>query len=1145
MQNILENNKYNKTIFILLKLSHSIIDFFIFLMVFFTIFKNFSGNEAYWVSMVSFVSFTAPYIVFSALNGSLVDKISCIKTLKISALISFCLVIVTKYFFSLNIISVLFLLLFLLGANRALFTTSLLSFLSNKLKNENKGEMITINQGISFLVLLVVMQIIFFNKDVIFITLAFNSILFIASIIVLISSLLLKNDLPQNSKVQIDFLPIAIFKSFEKMRRHGGIKLSLYALSAFWSVISIFCFVMVYRFAFDIISLDFLLTLMSLLFLGGMISSLATSCLFKGRVELGVIPLGAILTSISILSFSFFEPDSAINYFLSFLIGFSLSFFILPTLGYVQNKIPNKNLGRFNATILMMTVFFTFIVVGAFIVVGFAFGVSDKIILRLVSVVSVILTIFACIALPKLFVRCVVWVLVNSVYRLKLIGIENIPRKGGAILVCNHLSYLDPFIIMASISRSVRFLIYDSIYNLKYVKPIAKVLRAIPIPEKCTKDSVRALEEASKAVRKGEIVVIFAEGQVSRVGNMLPFTAGFTRIAKKTNVPVIPICLDRVWGSSWILNDGKFKRSMPKELPYPLTILIGAPIKERANAYKVRRAVQELGAEATKYKKEVFQLLHTSFIRSAKKKPFKKIIMNATGLSLNYVMTLGMALLISRKLKKEFKDDKFVGIMIPPSVEGVLVNIALYFIGKIPVNLNYTAGNDFLLSVEKQTGMKKIITAKKVLEKLNKEKIDSMIFLEELLADVKKSEKIKYILYAFLLPQFLIEKIFLTKRPSRYDMATIIFSSGSTGDPKGVMLSHDNITSDIESMLSTVHFYSNDGIVGILPFFHSFGFAVTLWLPLLRGFKTCYHSNPLDANVIGSMIEKEKLTILVATGMFMSTYIRKCKEEQFKTLRFVVAGAEKLQKKIAEDFTNKFGLRIYEGYGCTELSPVASVNLFNASGYWKEQKGVKDGTVGRPMSQICAKIISLETGEELGPNEEGMLYIKGPNVMMGYYGKPELSAEVLKDGWYVTGDIAICDEEGFIKIVDRVSRFSKIAGEMVPHIKAEEAIQEIYGEAERCCVVTGVSDGKKGEKLVVLHTIDNIDTKEITKKLQSMGLANLWIPKPDDYRKIDNFPVLSTGKLDLRGVKKLAKELFDEDKEQVIEKNLKNNENNM
>ena len=1116
---------FDKFSFISLKFLHSLFDFLIFVSIFFYISGRFEGVNEFWITMLAFVSFCVPYVLFASFNGSFVDKYSSVKAFKLSSIVLVCVAFCLNYFFSLESISALFILLFILGANRSLYVTSNYVFLRERFGDDERGKAMSLNQGLSFFALICVVLLgLYENSSVT------SGILMVVGILNLIISFCLKDtkdkDNDSSNRVKLEYFPFSIFKTFEKMKRHSGINISIYAMSAFWAVISIFCFVMIYKTCMGIIGIEAFPKVMALLFLGGIVSAIATSYLFKGRVELGAIPLGAVCASVSLFCFSFLSPNGLFNYFLTFLMGFSLSFFILPTYAYVQSKIPYKQAGRYNATILMITVFCASIVVGLFVFVGFALGFKDNLILRIVSIVSLGLTIHACVRLPKLFLRCVVWVLVNIIYKLKIVGVENIPQKGGAIIVCNHLSYLDPFIVMASISRSVRFLVYDSIYNLKYIKPIAKILRAIPIPEKCTKDSVLALREAANAVRKGEIVVIFGEGQVSRVGNMLPFTAGFTRISKMTNAPVIPMYLDRIWGSSWILNDGKFAKSMPKELPYPLTILVGKPIAERTNAYKIRQAVQELGAEASKYKKEVFQLLHTSFIRTAKKRPFKKVMSNATsGLTLNYMMTLGMSLLISRKLKDEFKNDKFVGVMIPPSVEAVLVNIALYFIGKVPINLNYTAGNDFLEAAQKQTGMKKIITAKKVLEKLNKEKMDSMLFLEEMLAGVKKSEKIKYILIALLTPRILIEKIFLTKRPSRHDIATIIFSSGSTGDPKGVMLSHDNITSNIESMLSAVDFCSKDGLVGILPFFHSFGFSVTLWLPLLRGFQICYHSNPLDAATVGSMIEKNNLTVLVATGIFMAAYIRKCEASQFKSLRFVITGAEKLQRKIAEDFEAKFGLKIYEGYGCTELSPVASVNLFNASGYWKEQIGVKDGTVGRPLPQICAKITSLDTGEELGPNEEGMLCIKGANVMMGYYGKPDLTKEVLKDGWYLTGDIATCDKDGFIKIVDRVSRFSKIAGEMVPHIKAEELIQDIYGGSDRCCVVTGVPDGKKGEKLVVLHTMENIDPKEIVKELQKKGLANLWIPKPEEFYKVEGFPILGTGKLDLRGIKKLALEV--------------------
>ncbi|MGI6680141.1 MAG: MFS transporter [Bdellovibrionota bacterium] len=1109
---------FNKISFILLKFFHSIFDFLIFITVFFYISGRYSGEDEFWITMLAFVSFCVPYLIFAAFNGSFIDKYSSVKAFRASSIVMLFLSLSVNYFFSLESVSALFILLFLVGANRSLYVASNFVYLSERFKDYDKSKAFIANQGLSFLALITILFL-GAEKEPFFV----RSVLISVSFLTVIISFLQKDVKQIETKhIKIDYFPLSIFKTFEKMKRHFGINISIYALSSFWALISIFCFVLVYRTCLGMSNINTLLQTLALLSLGAIVSGIATSFLFKDKVELGVIPLGAFCSSVSLFCFSFLSPDGIFYDLLTFLMGFSLSFFILPTYGYVQSKIPYRQSGRYNAAILMITVFSASIVVGLFVFAGFALGFTDKSILRVVSILSLGLTVHAAFLLPKLFLRCLVWALVNIVYKLKIIGIENVPKKGGAIIVCNHMSYLDPFIIMASMTRSVRFLIYDSIYNLKYVKPIAKILRAIPLPEKGSRETVLAFREAANAVKKGEIVVIFAEGQVSRVGNMLPFTSGFTRISKMTKAPVIPMYLDRIWGSSWILNDGKFAKSMPKELPYPLTIVVGTPIKERTDTYRIRRAVQELGADASKYKKEVFQLLHTSFIRSAKRKPFRKVAINATGLSLNYITILGMSLLISRKLKNELKNDKFVGIMIPPSVEAALVNISLYFIGKIPINLNYTAGNDFLLSVEKQTGMKKIITAKKVLEKLNKEKLDSMFFLEELLSGVKKSEKIKYVLYALLIPRILIEKIFLVKRPSRHDMATIIFSSGSTGDPKGVMLSHDNITSNIESILSAVEFNSSDGLVGILPFFHSFGYTVALWLPLLRGFKICYHNNPLDATTVGNMVKEHKLTVLVATGIFMATYIKKCDVEQFKSLRFVIAGAEKLQRQIAKDFEEKFGLKIYEGYGCTELSPVAAVNLFNADGYWKEQIGEKSGTVGRPMPQICAKITSLETGEELGPNEEGMLWIKGPNVMMGYYGKPELTKEVLKDGWYSTGDIAICDRDGFIKIVDRVSRFSKVAGEMVPHIKSEELIQEIYGSTERCCVVTGVPDGKKGEKLVVLHVMEDIDPKEISKELQARGLANLWIPKPEEYYKVDAFPVLSTGKLDLRGVKKLA-----------------------
>jgi acyl-[acyl-carrier-protein]-phospholipid O-acyltransferase/long-chain-fatty-acid--[acyl-carrier-protein] ligase len=722
--------------------------------------------------------------------------------------------------------------------------------------------------------------------------------------------------------------------------------------------------------------------------------------------------------------------------------------------------------------------------------------------------------------------------IIRIVYKLKIIGLENIPKDGGAILVCNHVSYLDPLILSASMNRPVRFLVYDAIYNTWFVKPIAKAVKAIPIPAKCNRDSVRALDMAADAVKNGELVVIFAEGHVQRVGTMLSFTTGFNRIRRESNAPIIPVYIDRVWGTNWVFFEGKFHCNMPKELPYPMTVAFGEPIKEECSAYKIRRIVQELGADVAPYKKEVFQVLHLAFLRTAKRAPFRKAMANATGRSLNYMQVLGMSLLSAKILKQTIppSESKFVGIMLPPSVEAVLINIALYFIGKIPVNLNYTASDKFLLSVEKQTGMQTIVTSKKFLEKLNKQALPSMLFLEDLLGGLSTWEKLKHVSIALLMPQFLIKKLYLTEKPSRYDLATLVFSSGSTGEPKGVMLSHDNIASDIESFLASLHIGRKDTLIGILPFFHSFGFTVCLWLPLLSGAKVVYHFSPFDASTIGQAMEDHKVTLIVGTPTFFAAYTKKCTKEQFSYLRLAIAGAEKLKKGVAVDFYDKFGINIHEGYGCTELSPVVSVNLKDVSGYWKGQLGYKEGTVGRPMPQIAAKILDVDTGEELEANQEGLLYIKGSNVMMGYLGREDLTREVMKDSWYCTGDIAMCDDEGFIKITDRLSRFSKIAGEMVPHIKAEELFHELLDKSERVCVVTGVPDGKRGERLVVLHLLDEIDPRHLSKLMSEHGLPNLWIPKPEDYYRVEEMPLLGSGKLDLRKAKQMALELASQKK---------------
>jgi acyl-[acyl-carrier-protein]-phospholipid O-acyltransferase/long-chain-fatty-acid--[acyl-carrier-protein] ligase len=316
-----------------------------------------------------------------------------------------------------------------------------------------------------------------------------------------------------------------------------------------------------------------------------------------------------------------------------------------------------------------------------------------------------------------------------------------------------------------------------------------------------------------------------------------------------------------------------------------------------------------------------------------------------------------------------------------------------------------------------------------------------------------------------------------------------------------------------------------DKILGILPFFHSFGFTAGLWLPAVHWFGVVFHPNPLDATSISELVGKYRVTFLITTPTFLQAYTRRCLPEHFGSLHYVLVGAEKLGDRVALAFEDAFGIRPLEGYGCTECSPVVAVNGrdFRAPGF--RQAGARRGTIGQPLPGVSVRIVDPDTLAPVAFNQTGMLVVKGPNVMKGYLGRPEKTAEVLKDGWYTTGDIASIADDGFITITDRLSRFSKIGGEMVPHIKVEEKLHDLAGSAEQIFTVTAVPDEKKGERLVVLTTLPEDKLAPVLEKLAESDLPALWRPRKDQFFHVDTLPYLGSGKLDQRALKARALEL--------------------
>jgi acyl-[acyl-carrier-protein]-phospholipid O-acyltransferase / long-chain-fatty-acid--[acyl-carrier-protein] ligase len=387
-----------------------------------------------------------------------------------------------------------------------------------------------------------------------------------------------------------------------------------------------------------------------------------------------------------------------------------------------------------------------------------------------------------------------------------------------------------------------------------------------------------------------------------------------------------------------------------------------------------------------------------------------------------------------------------------------------------------------------------------------------LVYVEDIFAGGGKTS-------AFLMARF-APKWMIAAKSDPDSLATIIFSSGSTGTPKGVMLSHYNLISNIEAMVQVFWLTPDDRIIGVLPFFHSFGFTVTIWLPLISGSGVAYHANPTDAKIIGEITQKYKGTLLLSTPTFCMGYTRKCTREQLSSLRYVLVGAEKLRDSVRKTFEDAFGLELLEGYGCTEMSPVVAVNAPGYEAGKDSQVGTKSGTVGHPLPGVTVKIVDPETMVELGGNQEGLLLVRGANRMLGYLGQEELTKSALCDDWYRTGDLAIIDDEGFIRITDRLSRFSKIGGEMVPHLKIEEAVHELFDDF--ACAVTGIPDERRGERLALLFTREDVEPAVLWKRLSETELPKLWVPKRENIYRVESLPTLGTGKADLRGIRAMA-----------------------
>jgi acyl-[acyl-carrier-protein]-phospholipid O-acyltransferase/long-chain-fatty-acid--[acyl-carrier-protein] ligase len=731
------------------------------------------------------------------------------------------------------------------------------------------------------------------------------------------------------------------------------------------------------------------------------------------------------------------------------------------------------------------------------------------------------------------------WLIVRLTYRFHVYNRDRIPKDGPALIVSNHVTYIDWMLFWVASPRPVTFVIYAGFLK----NPVLRFLLWFPRKRIIAIDGkggpravVEALGKVAAALDEGRVVVYYPEQTLSRNGQMLPFTRGMEHILKRAKqpVPVIPAYLDGLWGSIFSWHGGKVILKWPRGFRRRVAVYFGEPLPSTVRAVEARAAVQECNALCGIAQSDYVLPVHRHFVRNAAKlRNLRRDVFvdYATGTerTLTWPRALVAAWCLRRWLAKRLGPEQNVGVWAPTGLGSALANIALTFLGKTPVNLNYTAGKDPVESAVRIAGIKTVVTAKRFLDKVPLELRDAQqLYLDEAIPTIPGWEKALKFLAVVLLPGWFLDRVLLGLGKAKLDdILTILFSSGSTGEPKGVLMSYRNISSNVDSLVRGVDFTPDDRILCTLPFFHTFGNTVCLWAPLVVGMKAVFYPDPRAAKEIGELCKKNQCTILLGTATFVRFYLRRAEKDDFKSVRLLICGAEKLPVKLAEDFRDKFGVLPLEGYGCTELSPVVSANLHDVTLGGVTQKANTMGTVGQPIPGVAVKTFDPETLAPLPHGKEGLLGAKGPNVMPGYLHQPEKTKQVIRDGWYVTGDIGVVEDEGFIRITGRVSRFAKIAGEMVPLERLDEEMHDVLGTGgDRVLAVAAVPDDKRGERVVVLHLADVREKLPgVFEQLRARGLPNLWIPDLRDCYAVEAFPVLGTGKLDLRELGVRAKEL--------------------
>ena len=700
--------------------------------------------------------------------------------------------------------------------------------------------------------------------------------------------------------------------------------------------------------------------------------------------------------------------------------------------------------------------------------------------------------------------KSVLHFILKKIYRIEITGLENYSAAGKRVLiVANHLSFLDALLLAVFLPEKPLFAINTFIAKAWWLRPFLTLVNSFPLDP----TNPMATKALISEIRKDKKCIIFPEGRITVTGSLMKVYEGPGMIADRANATILPIRIDGAQYTPFSRLKGKVCiRWFPK-----ITIRIQEPRKLDINKNIVGRArrnamglklydiMSNMLFETSDYKKTLFQsLLDASKINGKS----HKIVVDVKREPLSYVALISKSFVIGEQIAKNTKEGDYIGILLSNMGSSIVVFFGMQAFGRVPAMLNFSAGLNNILSACNTAGISKVYTSRQFIEMASLQDIVSgleqalieVIYLEDVVKSISAFNKIRGFIAGYLFPQLYYN---LISKANAEDGAVVIFTSGSEGTPKGVVLSHINIQANRYQISARVDFGPTDKVFNALPIFHSFGLTAATLLPILSGIQVFFYPSPLHYRIVPELIYDTNSTIVFGTDTFLTGYARFANPYDFYAVRYVFAGAERLRDETRRLYSEKYGVRVLEGYGATETSPVISINTAMHN---------KTRTVGRLLPAIKYKLEEV-SGIENG----GRLLVSGPNVMKGYLLSDSPKTLVKPtDGWYDTGDIVTFDDDGYIAIKGRAKRFAKIAGEMVSLTAAEGLISAVYPNYAHAVIT--IPDKKKGEALLLITENKNANVSDIIAYAKSKSFAELMIPKKIEY--IEQLPVLGTGKID-------------------------------